>query len=511
VRIEPRGSTAPTGIEVAVDAGEPGGGTLRWSIANATSRPIAVDRVRLRWHLASDGAARMLRHGWQSWSPTGEAVLGRDDDPSRAGAPELVRAMYHPDAAVADPGELRSELVTVVADDHDTVLVGFDGGSRHDGTIRLRQGELVAEAWLGGAVLAAGERRELHAVRVETGDEPAALLASWAAWAGAASAARTGAPFQVGWCSWYQFFHDVTEADIRANLAAAGDWPFEVFQVDDGYQAAIGDWLRPAETFPTPLDGLAADIAAAGHVPGLWLAPFLASPASTLAAEHADWLARHCSGRPLVAMVNAGWGGEALALDTTHPDVQAHLEELARTLVAMGWRYLKLDFTYAPAVAGTWHDPSRTPAERVRLGYDAIRRGAGDDVFLLGCGAPLGPCIGVVDGMRIGPDVAPSWEPDPGGWLPGYDEALPAIANALRATEARRFQHRRLWLNDPDCVLLRTEDTKLTEAQVRRWAEAVGASGGMVLVSDHLPALGPPARRLLEEVLAAGRAADAGL
>jgi alpha-galactosidase len=68
---------------------------------------------------------------------------------------------------------------------------------------------------------------------------------------------------------------------------------------------------------------------------------------------------------------------------------------------------------------------------------------------------------------------------------------------------------RRLWLNDPDCVMLRTTETQLTVDEVRRWATAVGDSGGMVLVSDDLALLGPDARVLLDGVVAGGREADA--
>ena len=65
----------------------------------------------------------------------------------------------------------------------------------------------------------------------------------------------------------------------------------------------------------------------------------------------------------------------------------------------------------------------------MRAGYDAIRRGAGDDAFILGCGAPLGTCIGVVDGMRIGPDVAPSWDVPEAAWRPaGYEDCEPVDA-----------------------------------------------------------------------------------
>jgi alpha-galactosidase len=74
---------------------------------------------------------------------------------------------------------------------------------------------------------------------------------------------------------------------------------------------------------------------------------------------------------------------------------------------------------------------------------------------------------------------------------------------------ARQFMHRRLWLNDPDCLMLRTTETELSPRQVQAWARAVGESGGMALVSDDLSLLGPESRQLLDEVIEAGRAADA--
>ena len=80
-----------------------------------------------------------------------------------------------------------------------------------------------------------------------------ALLETWAARVGAAGSARTSAPYQVGWCSWYHYFHGVTEQHLRSNLARAADWPFDVFQLDDGYQAAIGDWLDTNDKFPSDL------------------------------------------------------------------------------------------------------------------------------------------------------------------------------------------------------------------------------------------------------------------
>ena len=111
--------------------------------------------------------------------------------------------------------------------------------------------------------------------------------------------------------------------------------------------------------------------------------------------------------------------------------------------------------------------------------------------------------------MRIGPDVAPWWHaPVENGHIPGHGGGEPATLHAWRNTLSRSFLHRRLWLNDPDCLMLRTEKTRLDHEQVRAWALAVAMSGGMALVSDDLSLLDRSARALLDDVLALGRAAD---
>ncbi|MEX2557541.1 MAG: glycoside hydrolase family 36 protein [Actinomycetota bacterium] len=491
---------APAGCVVETSTDD---GVITWSVANEGPAPVVVDRVLLRWRTTGRTPTRWFRNGWQSWSPSGGGPIPAEAPLRARGSNRAGGALLSPDRA--DPSDPRSELVTLVGDPDGAFCLGFDGGDRHDGRFRVRGAEIVAEAYLGGAVLGPGESRTLHAIQIERG-EPAELLQHWAAWAGQASRARRDASHRVGWCSWYQYFGDVTEDVLRANLADAGDWPIEVFQLDDGYQTQIGDWLRCSDAFSSSLERIAADVASAGFVPGLWLAPFLVSPRSRVAADHPDWIVRTPAGTPVVGLVNAAWGGEQHVLDTTHPDVLSHLEALTHTLVGMGWRYLKLDFTYAPALPGDARDPSRTPAERVRLGFDALRRGTGDEAFILGCGAPLGPCIGVVDGMRIGPDIAPYWTPrrSVGG---GGDDA-PAILNAWRNTLARSFMHRRLWLNDPDCLVLRRRGTRLTGRQRLAWTHAVAASGGIVVLSDDLHQLDPQAHDLLDEVLGISRAVD---
>lgn len=500
---------APDGVTVIEDG-------PRWQIANESGETRRVRSVARVYDLTHAGRLRMFAHGYQSWTWSGLGVVGEDVDGSLVeGSVGLTRGMHHADQRVARPGEVRAELVTVLADDDDVVLLGADGGDRHDTTIRVvptghGTAEVRVEAFLGDVEIPSGGGVSLHGLLSAEPSDVSSGLAWWAGTVGRLNRARTSAPFQLGWCSWYQYFHGVTEADIRANLAGAADWPFEVFQIDDGFQSSIGDWMSMNDKFGSSHDTLAADIDAAGMVPGIWLAPFLAAPESAVAQAHPDWIAEHKPGRPLIGMVNGGWGGAVHTLDTTHPEVLDHIESIARSLVEAGYRYLKVDFTYAPGLDGVFYDPTVTPAARVRAGYDALRRGAGDDVFILGCGAPMGPCIGVVDGMRIGADVAPWWDVQDDQWRPpGYEPHEPATANALQNTITRSFMHRRLWLNDPDCHMLRTTDTRMSEAAIDSWARAVGVSGGMALVSDDLSLLDDHSRRRLDEAVALGRSADA--
>ena len=125
------------------------------------------------------------------------------------------------------------------------------------------------------------------------------------------------------WSSWYQYFNKVTEADMDENLAAIleREVPVDVVQLDDGYQAEIGDWLELSNRFRS-LAGMVERIRAGGLRAGIWIAPFLVGSQSRLAAEHPDWLVRDSDDLPVQALRN--WGQDTHPLDVTHPDVRAH-------------------------------------------------------------------------------------------------------------------------------------------------------------------------------------------
>ena len=313
--------------------------------------------------------------------------------------------------------------------------------------------------------------------------------------------ARVSAPFQRGWCSWYHYFHAITEDALRANLksleAMRSEFPLDVIQLDDGFQSALGDWDTTNAKFPSGLKKIADEIRAAGFKAGIWTAPFLAARDSRVMSEHPDWFIIHDeTGEPVRAGHNPNWTASndkfAYALDPSNPAFRAHLRHLFKKLTRdFGYSYLKLDFLYAAAAPGRRHDPNLTRGETLRHGLEAIRAGAGDDAFILGCGCPLGQAVGIVDGMRIGPDVSPFW----GSTASGAGD--PSTVYALDAIIARSFMHRRLWLNDPDCLMLRARETRLTADERAALAATIVASGGMLLISDDMSLLDAEAAQIV--------------
>jgi alpha-galactosidase len=298
----------------------------------------------------------------------------------------------------------------------------------------------------------------------------------------------------------------VDEANVMENLASAAlladELPLSVIQLDDGYQAAWGDWSIRNDRFPHSLQWLADRIRGSGFRPGLWLAPLVVERTSLMAHDHPDWLLRDATGRSVKAGLVSDFIGRAL--DTTHPGVEAYLADLAETAVkGWGYEYLKLDFMYAAALQGRRYNPQMTRAQALRHAYRIIREAVGPDTYLVACGTPLGPAAGLVDAVRIGPDTAPTWAPRVWGVRRLFRDnpSLPSLRNALRNTACRAWTHGRWWANDPDVLIMRDAGSDLTDDEVLSQVTMAGLSGGLVLLSDDLDTISPERRALVSTLV----------
>ncbi|MFC2028532.1 glycoside hydrolase family 36 protein [Chloroflexota bacterium] len=260
------------------------------------------------------------------------------------------------------------------------------------------------------------------------------------------------------WCSWYSMYEEICEDNLIKVIDDLVDYPIDVVQIDDGWQQKVGDWNANSK-FPSGMRFLANQIKRGGKIAGLWLAPFLVVPSSKLYIKHKDWLLLADDGKPASAGFN--WHEQLYALDTTHPQVLNWITNLMIKIRDWGFDYIKLDFLYAGALKGNRHQ--NIPREAAfRLGLQTMREALGD-AFLLTCGAPILPSIGLSDAIRIGPDVSGSWSPYiENKLLRNY--SVPSVQNAIRTSLNR------LWLKpvvhtDPDVVYFQESGNSLSSRQ----------------------------------------------
>ena len=295
----------------------------------------------------------------------------------------------------------------------------------------------------------------------------------------------------TGWCSWLCFGPDVTADDIDANILAIKRHIPELkyIQIDDGFQAHMGDWLTVSKDFGSMEDTLES-IRKRGAEPAIWAAPFIADRSSALLAEHPEYFVQDSDGKPLASdrFTFGGWRcAPWYILDGSNPDACGYLEHVFRTMrEKWGIKYFKLDANcWGAFSAGVRYDKNCTSVESYRLGMEAVRRGAGDDAVILGCNAPMWPSVGTVNSMRVSGDMCRQWK---------------AVRMLGQEICARTWTHR-LWCVDPDVITLKNQTiaqlmpdgTKaeclkdgLMENEIEYHKCAVFAAGGFVLAGDDL-------------------------
>lgn len=419
--------------------------------------------------------ALIYEHGWQSWSPTTTYSLG--DRPYRP-AGETIRVVNYRADGPAPVGSFQGEGLLAVQ-------------ARTGGPVHVFAAHPGADA-----VPSIRARVQDHTVVVASegpiqqmvDDGPGGIFGALGRWGDSYASALEVGPIRAAptiWCSWYHYFMQVTEQDMLENLDAIKELqlPVDVVQLDDGYQAEIGDWLTLSGRFGSLRD-LVARIRERGRRVGIWTAPFLVGQRSRLYAEHPEWLIQQAS-------AGHNWHQDLFALDITHPGAAAYLQRVFSTFHQLGIDFFKIDFIYAGALGGRRHEDVPS-VEAYRRGVRLIRDAIGPQAYLLGCGAPILASVGLVDAMRVSPDTAPLYEPHQG------DLSQPSVRAAILSGAGRAWQHGRFWVNDPDCLLARP-----TVEHREDWAAHIQRYGGLRGSSDRLRDLDPWGLQRTRQLLSA--------
>lgn len=309
--------------------------------------------------------------------------------------------------------------------------------------------------------------------------------------------ARPSAKPMSGWTSWYNYYQNINEDIILENLENFKRFnkKIDIFQIDDGYQKAVGDWLLVDEKkFPRGMKFMADSIKAQGCKAGIWFAPFACEKNSMIFKEKRNWILKDEKGHPMPAGGN--WSG-FYALDIYNEEVRQYLKDVFHVVFNLwGYDLVKLDFLYAACILPR---KDKTRGQIMTEAMEFLRECAGEKL-ILGCGVPLGPSFGLVDYCRIGCDVSLSW--DDKFFMKLFVRERVSTKNAIGNAIGRRHLNGRAFQNDPDVFLLRDDNIKLSDAEKDALYTANRIFGSLLFTSDNIKAYNQKKHDMFDQITA---------
>ncbi len=282
-----------------------------------------------------------------------------------------------------------------------------------------------------------------------------------------------------GYTSWYNRYQDISEGSILSDLESINrlNTKPEIFQIDDGYEAHVGDWLDiDRKKFPDGLEKIVAAIKANGNRPGIWLAPFVCEKDSAVYRDHQDWLLKDGKGNNVFCGGN--WSG-AYALDFYNPEVREYIKKAFCHFIGIGFELFKLDFLYGVCMIPR---EDKTRGEIMSEAMDFLREVCGDKP-IIGCGVPLASAFGKVEYCRIGPDVSLTYDDVP--YMRLFHPERPSTKHTIANTVYRSQLSGRAFINDPDVIVIRDSNTSLTFNQKNMLGMINSLFGGVDFISDN--------------------------
>ena len=280
----------------------------------------------------------------------------------------------------------------------------------------------------------------------------------------------------IGYTSWYNHYQNIN-SDLILKALEKTESPYNLFQIDDGFETYIGDWLDVDKNkFPNGLEPIIKKIHDKGLMAGIWLSPFIAESKSRLVKEHPDWLSLNDKNKEIYAGCN--WSGQ-IPLDLNNKDAVQYIRDVLRHYKEIGFDFFKLDFLYATNLKRL---NGKTRSETAEFAYSILREEL-EGKLILGCGAILSNGFGKFDYCRIGPDVSLIFDDVP--YMRIFHPERISTKVTLLNTIFRSELDGKAFLNDPDVFLLRDENIKMNSEQ-RKSLTLINALFGSVLMTSDI-------------------------
>ena len=317
-----------------------------------------------------------------------------------------------------------------------------------------------------------------------------------------------------GWESWYNHYADINQnlinEDLKKlietdNIISRGNYSSKIFQIDDGWEKALGDWQIREDRFPDGFNKITAKIENPNYIPGLWIAPFIIDSRSETATAHPEWLLQNEKGELVPAGYNPLWGkdGTFYCLDLSRDEVIEHLDKVIDTAInKWGFRYLKLDFLYAGMLYGDYHQKTASYKIYSRAIKTLTSRTVTDNgkpVAYLGCGVPFELSFTRFPLSRIGCDTLEKWK-NPLLRFINWNGRNEAYLN-VKDTLGHAMWDNIIFKNDPDVVFIREENCTLNENQKYLIAGVGELFGSQFMYSDDPGNAGEAEKIMTEKIL----------
>ena len=318
----------------------------------------------------------------------------------------------------------------------------------------------------------------------------------------------------AGWESWYNHYADINDKlileDLKKlketkNIITLGNYSSRIFQIDDGWEKALGNWETNTARFSEDFSSITKEIEEAGFIPGLWIAPFIIDSRSKTAQLHNEWLLRDEKGRLVPAGYNPLWGkhGTFYCLDLSRDDVMAYLDSLMEKLInKWGFRYIKLDFLYAGMLWGNYSQKTasyKIYARALSILTSRKKTNNGRPVAYLGCGCPFELSFKNLPLSRIGCDTFENWKNPLMRFIcwNGRNEAYLNVKDTL----GHVLWNNTIFINDPDVIFIREENCTLSENQKMLIAAVNSLFGSQLMYSDDPGKAGEAERETTSKIL----------
>lgn len=267
----------------------------------------------------------------------------------------------------------------------------------------------------------------------------------------------------AGWCSWYAFFRDVTEKDIKevTDILAEklGPYGLDYIQIDDGYQqegSLPENWINSNKQFPSGMEHISKYISDKGFKPGIWT--YASFHNRDYAFKNKSLFVTDEKGEP----GKGRWVG--YSMDGSNPaTINTLIKPTYSHFKNTGWKYYKVDglrhLMYEGYNSNTafFKKKNVDRVEAFRNIIKSIRNEIGKDNFMLACWGIRPELIGITDACRIGDD--------------GF---------GLRTLTQYNSFNNVVWRNDPDHI-------ELTEKVAYQSCMVTSMTGSLFMLTDKAP------------------------